>query len=400
MKVFSSAAGFSSSCLMISAMLLRTSVGPETTSVLVRSSAAARTGTWLRAAAPPPPPRPPPPPPPPNPPPPPGPPPPPPGAPPPPPKPGNPPPPPPPPKMRWKNGLPPPPPPPPPIPVPVVLEQLVDERRRRGGAGVLQTEGPYLGGLGQVRVEPVDDLDHATNVGRGVGDDQRVARLVRGESCVGIDQRSQVLLELCRIRLTKRDHLRDQFVGGLDLFRIGADVNGDARMLCISQRDDLEHATLLDRSKPSVLHQGVEQRDGIARRNGLRAGDGDASGRLGDGDDDESRGGGELVEHGLDRRVVEIQDQPAVRRRRHARLGGGIVTGESARRLRGRLRGRRRLIGRVGAELGEHRDADGHRHGAARRALDDALFALFHSLIVHVSVPLCPVVRNYLYSSG
>ena len=223
---------------MISAMLLRTSVGPGDDERVGSIVGGCANGGLARERLHHPPPRPLPPPPPPirlrhrSPPPPP-----PPGAPPP-PKPGNPPPPPPPPKMRLEEW----------IAATTAsatadtgaggLEQLVDERRRRGG-GIAYWSGRAAPqpGLGEVRVEPVDDLDHATNVGRGVGDDQRVARLVRGKVGVGIDQRREIGLELGRIRLTKQDHLEviSSSVGSI-FSGSTPDVNGDARMLCIGER--------------------------------------------------------------------------------------------------------------------------------------------------------------------
>jgi hypothetical protein len=102
-------------------------------------------------------------------------------------------------------------------------------------------------------VEARDDLDGATDVGRRVGDDDRVARRVAREIRVGADQRLKIGLELHRIDAAQRDHLRDELIGLRDLRRVGAEVDRDRRLLGAIARGDLQRATHLNGGKPLVF---------------------------------------------------------------------------------------------------------------------------------------------------
>ena len=108
----------------------------------------------------------------------------------------------------------------------LIAEEVIDQPRRAGGAGVLELPHTHVRRIRQALIERRDDLNDAADVRRRVGHHQRVARLIGGEIRVA-DQRLKVLLELHRVGVFERNDLCDQLVTGGDFFRVRADPHRD-----------------------------------------------------------------------------------------------------------------------------------------------------------------------------
>ena len=161
----------------------------------------------------------------------------------------------------------------------------------------------------------------------GVGDDERVAVLIRGERGGTRDQRRQIARGLGGIDPAQRDDLHDQLRVHGNLLRIIAGADGDVLLLRFVLGAD-DQATPLHAGAVAVFIEClVEQLHGLLARDRLRTPHihGAADGCFED--DNETGGVAHVVEHRLERGAAEIEAQL-----------GGFGRGARGRRPRARIR--------------------------------------------------------------
>ena len=106
-------------------------------------------------------------------------------------------------------------------------KDIIDQFRRRRSRRIFELEHPHIRRRGQMRIHRADNLHQPANVRRFIRDDDRVARCVGRHIRIGIDQRRQVRLQLHRIGIANRNHLRDQLIGISNITRLTPLMHGN-----------------------------------------------------------------------------------------------------------------------------------------------------------------------------
>ena len=160
----------------------------------------------------------------------------------------------------------------------VGAEDVGDQLRRRRRVGIFQLL--YADAVFQriALVQVRDDVHHAMNVRRGVGDDDAVACRVAGEVGIHAHQRLQVLLQFDGVHALQRHDLCDQRIAFFNVLWILAKVNGNVPLLGIAAGDDFQDPIHPDRGVAVLVQHRVQQRHRLLGRHRLFAGDGDAPG--------------------------------------------------------------------------------------------------------------------------
>ena len=194
------------------------------------------------------------------------------------------------------------------------LEDIVDQPRRAGRAGIFELKDFHLRRVGQMRIQRADDLHDALNVGGAVGENDRVARGVGGEIGIGRNEGRKIGLELHRVGVADGDDIGHQLIARIDLQRVVPGADGDRHALGLVAGHDLEHPPLLNRrvTGPRVSQNRVEHRQNLIALDRLFAQQRHFPFRLGFFHDDESGHFRKLFEHRVDRCILEVQNNSAI----------------------------------------------------------------------------------------
>lgn len=126
------------------------------------------------------------------------------------------------------------------------MEDGIENGRQAFGIGVLERQhGDLVPRV--LNIEFCNNLEQASDIGHGIGDDQH-ARRGMGQQYRGLeDQRLEDLLHLRRRRLAQRHQLGDHPV--LRIGRIAGPQRVDILGAGLDGRDDLDHRPGTDRGK-------------------------------------------------------------------------------------------------------------------------------------------------------
>ncbi len=190
----------------------------------------------------------------------------------------------------------------------LLLKDVVDQVGHTRGVRVDQAEHPDFRNAGHVRIQRHDDLHQASDVRGRIRDDEGIAVFIGLETGVFRQQGLQVVLEGGRRHVADGNDIGHHVVTGNYGVRVPTGEDGEVFLLGVLQRDDFQGLAGQDGGQALFFQDRVDQGDSFVQGDGLAADHRHPTIYNGlVGHDGQARGLGQVLQDGLQRRILKIE---------------------------------------------------------------------------------------------